>query len=50
VSLSSNSIHVIVAGATHASLVIDPEAARVTSGAILQVVEAARTGAPVTAR
>jgi pimeloyl-ACP methyl ester carboxylesterase len=50
VSLSSNSIHVIVAGATHASLVIDPEAARVTSGAILQVVEAARSGAPVTAR
>jgi pimeloyl-ACP methyl ester carboxylesterase len=49
-SLSSNSVHNVVAGATHASLVIDPEVARVTSSAILQVVEAARTGAPLTAR
>ena len=42
--LSSNSIHITVAGSTHASLALNPKHAGETSQAILQVVEAARTG------
>ena len=49
-TLSSNSLHLVVEGATHGSLVINPDDAHVTSSAILQVLEAAQTGAPVSAR
>jgi pimeloyl-ACP methyl ester carboxylesterase len=45
-SLSTNSVHQIVQGADHASLWRDPETAKVSIAAILEVVEAARTGAP----
>jgi hypothetical protein len=44
-SLSSNSVQHTVDQATHQSLVIRQEDAEATSGAILQVVEAVRTGA-----
>lgn len=43
-ALSSNSIHISVAGSTHASLTLNQKHAGETSRAILQVVEAARTG------
>jgi hypothetical protein len=46
-ALSSNSIHITVPGSTHASLAFDPKDAHLTSVAILQVVEAARTGQPL---
>ena len=46
-ALSSNSLHHIVEGATHSSLQLEEQKARVTSGAIRQVVEAARTGQPL---
>jgi pimeloyl-ACP methyl ester carboxylesterase len=42
--LSSNSLHITVPGATHLSLALNPEHASFTSRAILQVVQAARTG------
>lgn len=42
--LSSNSIHITIVGSTHGSLAIDPKHASETSGAILRVVEAVRTG------
>ena len=45
---SSNSIHRVVEGATHESLLYDKGDAQVTSAAIEQVVEAARTGRPLT--
>jgi pimeloyl-ACP methyl ester carboxylesterase len=44
---SSASVHRVVDGATHMSLVTDPEDAVVTVAAIAQVVEAARTGRPL---
>ena len=43
-ALSSNSIHITVADSTHGSLAFNQKHAGETSGAILQVVEAARTG------
>ena len=46
-ALSSNSIHRTVEGATHSSLQFDAQTARMTGGAIRQVVEAARTGQPL---
>ena len=46
-SLSSNSLQRVVPGATHESLVFSPTDARISVEAILQVVEAARTGAPL---
>ena len=47
-SLSTNSLHKIVEGADHASFWLDAETAKVSIAAILQVVEAARTGQPLT--
>ena len=44
-SLSNNTVHQIVHGADHASFWRDPETVKVSSVAILEVVEAARTGA-----
>jgi pimeloyl-ACP methyl ester carboxylesterase len=46
--LSSNSIHRVVEGATHESLLYDKRDAQVTSAAIEQVVQAGRTGRPLT--
>jgi hypothetical protein len=45
--LSSNSSHRLVDGATHMSLALKQEHAQVTIEAILQVIEAARTGQPL---
>lgn len=45
--LSTNSLHMVVSEADHASLVFDPVHARKTAAAILQVVAAARDGGPV---
>jgi pimeloyl-ACP methyl ester carboxylesterase len=47
-ALSPNSIHRVVDGATHVSLLYEEGDAQVTSAAIDQVVEAARTGRPLT--
>jgi pimeloyl-ACP methyl ester carboxylesterase len=47
-SLSPNSIHRVVNGATHESLLYERRDAQVTSAAIDQVVEAARTDQPLT--
>lgn len=44
VTLSSNSVHLTIAEASHASLVFHPDHAQATSAAILQVIEATRTG------
>jgi len=46
-ALSTNSIHRIVAGADHASLAWGRKDAQVTSAAILQVVQAVRSGQPL---
>jgi pimeloyl-ACP methyl ester carboxylesterase len=46
-SLSTNSLHQIVEGADHDSFWRDPEMVKVTNAAILQIVEAARTGEPL---
>ena len=46
-ALSDNSIHLIVAGASHQSLLNDQADAAVTSQAITQVIDAARTGTPL---
>jgi hypothetical protein len=46
-ALSSNSQHRVIAGATHESLVYKQDDAQSTIAAILQVVEAARTGTPL---
>lgn len=46
-TLSTNSIHKIVEGADHASFWLDAETAKVSVAAILQVLEAARTGQPL---
>jgi pimeloyl-ACP methyl ester carboxylesterase len=47
-TLSPNSIHRVVDGATHVSLLYDEGDVQVTSAAIDQVVEAARTDRPLT--
>jgi hypothetical protein len=47
VALSSNSGEVVVDGATHTGLAVNPDHARVTSQAIRQVLDAVRTGQPV---
>jgi pimeloyl-ACP methyl ester carboxylesterase len=47
-ALSPNSIHRVVDGATHVSLLYDEGDVQVTSAAIDQVVEAARTDRPLT--
>jgi len=46
-ALSENSIHLVVSGASHQSLLDHHTAATVSSQAITQVVDAARTGAPL---
>lgn len=46
-SLSTNSIHQTIEGADHTSFWRNPETAKVSSAAILKVVEAARNGASV---
>ena len=46
-ALSTNRVHKIVEGADHASLWLDAETTKVSIAAILQVVEAARTGQPL---
>jgi pimeloyl-ACP methyl ester carboxylesterase len=43
-ALSTDSIHITVEGATHASLIFDPQHAQVVSQAILQMVNAIQTG------
>jgi pimeloyl-ACP methyl ester carboxylesterase len=45
--LSDNSVHLVVAGADHQSLLDNQAAAAVSSQAITQVVDAARTGTPL---
>ena len=47
-ALSSDSIHRVVEGATHVSLLYDKGNAKVSSAAIEQVVEAVRTDRPLT--
>jgi pimeloyl-ACP methyl ester carboxylesterase len=47
-ALSSDSIHRVVEGATHESLLYDKDDAQVTSAAIEQVVEAVRADRPLT--
>jgi hypothetical protein len=46
-ALSGNNVHRIVDGAGHQSLQLDPAYVPMTSAAILQVVEAVRTGQPL---
>jgi pimeloyl-ACP methyl ester carboxylesterase len=46
-ALSTNSLHQIVEGADHASFWLDAETVKVSIDAILQVLEAARTGQPL---
>ena len=46
-ALSTNSSHHVVDGATHTSVVDDPDHARVTSAAIVEVVDAARNNRPL---
>jgi pimeloyl-ACP methyl ester carboxylesterase len=48
VTLSSNSVHLTITGATHESLVYKQSDSRATSAAILQVVEAVRTNTRLT--
>lgn len=43
-NLSTNSMHITVEGANHGALVFNPKYAHVVSDAILQLVDAARTG------
>jgi pimeloyl-ACP methyl ester carboxylesterase len=49
-ALSSNSLHITVPGATHTALAFNPEYAKISSQAILQVVAAAQTGQKLTSR
>jgi pimeloyl-ACP methyl ester carboxylesterase len=49
-TLSTNSLHEVVPGATHQSLVDNPTHAAAVSQAIVDVVEAVRTGAPLATR
>ena len=46
-ALSDNSVHLVVAGASHQSLLDNQADAAVSSQAITQVVDAARTGTPL---
>jgi len=46
-ALSTNSVQRIVTGATHGSIVLNSEDAKVSAEAILQVIEAARAGQPL---
>ena len=46
-ALSDNSVHLVVAGASHQSLLDNQADATVSSQAITQVVDAARTGSPL---
>jgi pimeloyl-ACP methyl ester carboxylesterase len=46
-SLSTNSVHQTVEGADHASFWRDPDVVTVTNAAILQVIDAARSGDPL---
>jgi pimeloyl-ACP methyl ester carboxylesterase len=46
-ALSTNGVQQVVTGATHDSLIFSSKDARVTIKAILQVIEAARTGEPL---
>ena len=46
-ALSTDSVHRVVAGASHEALVGDPVHAATTSRAILEVVESVRTGRPL---
>ena len=46
-ALSTNSVQRVVPGATHESLIFSSKGARITIEAILQVIEAARTGEPL---
>jgi len=46
-ALSTNSVHRIVDGTGHQSLQLDNAAVPMTSAAILEVVEAVRTGQPL---
>jgi hypothetical protein len=45
-ALSDNGVHLVVAGASHQSL-LDNQAAAVSSQAITEVFDAARTGTPL---
>jgi len=45
--LSTDSLHVVIEGAGHTTLWIDPEAARLSLQAILAVIDAVRTGEPL---
>jgi len=47
-ALSSNSVHRVVEGATHESLLYDKGDSKVTSAAIEQIVDAGRTDQPLT--
>jgi pimeloyl-ACP methyl ester carboxylesterase len=47
-TLSSNSIHRVVKGATHTSLVHDKNDSQATSAAVVEVAEAVRRGQPLT--
>lgn len=49
-ALSNKSIHIHVEGATHVSLVFDPQKAQSTCAAILQIVQAVRIGQPLANR
>lgn len=49
-ALSNNSVHIIVADATHASLALNQKHASEVSRAILQVIEAAQTGRLLTSK
>jgi hypothetical protein len=49
-TLSDNSLHRVVAGATHQSLLADPDDATVVSQTIQDVVEAVRTSTPLAGR
>jgi hypothetical protein len=46
-SLSTNSAHRLIDGATHTDLILDEEAAAATSQAILDVVSSVRSGGKV---
>jgi hypothetical protein len=46
-TLSTNSVHRIIDGATHEALIADQEAAAATTQAILDVVSSVRGGGPL---
>ena len=46
-ALSSNRVHRVVVGASHVSLVLDEEDARLSVAAVLEVVAAVRSGQPL---